>query len=563
MSETLIPDPFLFADKPSGVSTHRPSPELVGFVEWLSLRDQKTYKVCHRLDKETSGAMVFSDDKAATAVLGELFAQHKVKKEYLFVSPQKSKEKKWEVKEREPVKESVRVHSKKNLLSENKKKALDSSLSPVPEGQMGFKGGDSVTVFERLNDEGSLFLYKALPLTGKTHQIRKHAVRSGIPILGDTEYGGEAFSRLMLHSLKIEFLWQNELKIFESKASRLFTSPQLCHNLQLSTWIVGIERREFLFNEIFHSSSESMRLLHTEGEDLRIDKVGEKILMGWWRNSKPTAIEEQNIKELMKIFDFQNWCLIWHPGVAHEESGRILFKSEIFSQEDWTFTENQIHFKASLKKGQNFGLFLDQRNRRWWLKNQCENKSVLNLFSFTCGFSLYAALGGASQVVSVDLFSAYLDWGKENFSLNGLNPQTSSYEFRAMDTFEYLKFAQKKSLRFDYIICDPPSFSRHKKLKSVFRVEKDFPILLESCAELLKPGGFLLFSTNYERWDAKKWSAQMSLYLKINKLTEVEFPEVSYSQWDFEWQKDRAHLKTFLLKKQNFMFETSIAKRQR
>ena len=65
-----------------------------------------------------------------------------------------------------------------------------------------------------------------------------------------------------------------------------------------------------------------------------------------------------------------------------------------------------------------FGLFLDQRQRRRWVKENSKDKDVLNLFAFTCGFSLNAACGEARSVVSVDLFAKYLEWGKENFELN-------------------------------------------------------------------------------------------------------------------------------------------------
>lgn len=516
MSEQNKLESLAFFNKPSGVSTHRPSHDRLGFVEWASQRDAVNYKVCHRLDKDTSGALVFAKTKEAAAQLTQLFENHEVKKEYLFLSDKKSKDKEWTV---------------------EKTKDARGDERPFEEGTLGF----SSTRFERISDQGTLFLYKAYPLTGKTHQIRKHAIHSGIPILGDTEYGGKPFPRLMLHALKISFVWNKQNLVFESPKSLLFEQVDLCLNSQLANWIAAIERRQTLYPKIFHSE-QALRLCHTETGDLRIDQAGERLILGWWKSEKPNDFEIANIKKLMKIFNFNQWIFQWRPGVNQQDQLALFEKSSELQEGNWYFFEGDSKFLGSLDRGQNFGLFLDQRERRDWVLKNSSGKRVLNLFAFTCGFSLKAALGGAKKVVSVDLFKKYLEWGKENFALNGLEPEQS--EFRAMDSLEYLKYAQKKGIQFDLIICDPPSFSRQKKSKKVFRVERDFKDLLKACDQLLTPGGNLLFSTNFERWPMEKWQAEIEKWAGSGYKVKM-----SPSQWDYEWQTQGANMKAFFLKK--------------
>ena len=514
---------LLLVEKPNGVPTHRPSPDRLGFVEWCELQYQKKLFVCHRLDKETSGAMVFATSQEAAQDLTELFSQRQVEKSYLFVSHKKSKFKNWVVTE---------------------DKAQGTLLQECPLQKEGV-GYGSLTEIVRISDEGPLYLYKAKPLTGKTHQIRKHALHSQVPILGDDLYQGKSFPRLMLHCESLKFPWQNEECEAFSQASRLFTHLDHCHNAQLSGWLDAFERRQKLFAKKI-KTSEALRLFHSETGDLRGEQVGSKVLLGWWQSEKPKKHETENIKKLMHVLEVPQWTFQWRPGAWQQESAELLLNSDRFEKQDWTFTENQVRYQASLERGQNFGLFLDQRDRRQWLKENARGQDVLNLFAFTCGFSLNAALGEARQVVSVDLFGRYLDWGKENFRLNGLDPDRDCFEWRKMDSVEYLKYAHKKNHQFDFVVCDPPSFSRAKKSKKVFRVERDYPEMLKLCLSVLRPKGTLLFSCNYEKWPFEKWEKQLLAFL--DDLGDFELSS-SPSQWDYEWQKKEANLKAFFIKK--------------
>lgn len=93
------------------------------------------------------------------------------------------------------------------------------------------------------------------------------------------------------------------------------------------------------------------------------------------------------------------------------------------------------------------------------IKDNSRNKSVLNLFAYTCTASVHAALAGAKKVTSVDLSQNYLDWGKQNFVLNGLDVSRNKYQFVAADIFEWIK---DNTEQFDVIFIDPPTFEFEK-----------------------------------------------------------------------------------------------------
>lgn len=516
MSESLTYNDFDFFYKPSGIGTHRPSEDHIGFVEWVSRRRKTEYWVCHRLDKETSGALVFAKSKAVAKDLSELFFNQQVQKCYLFVSDKKSAELEWVVHE--------------------KMKGAQGGERPIGMG----RDNSPFTKFQRISEQGPYFLYRAFPKTGKTHQIRKHAARSDVAIIGDEEYGGCAFPRLMLHSESLAFEWKGEKIQFSVEAPLLFREWQYCKDPQLSSWIASYERRRILFPELF-DGRQSLRLLHNETDDLRVDQVGAYWVMGWWKKNPPSESEQKKMQAFAELYKQDKWHFQWRPGGA-QVSEKSLELGAKDKEESWVFLEGSVQFLASMNRGHNLGLFLDQRDHRQWVYERSSGKKVLNLFAFTCGFSVNAAMGGAEQVVSVDVSSKYLEWGKENFSLNHMDPDLPQYEFRAMDALAYLHYCQRKGLQFDIIVCDPPSFARNKKDSKIFRIERDFVSLVEACSAALSPQGSLLFSTNYEGWEHREWVEKLAPLAK--KLKFAQFVALD-SQLDFEWQKKQANLKAF------------------
>lgn len=156
--------------------------------------------------------------------------------------------------------------------------------------------------------------------------------------------------------------------------------------------------------------------------------------------------------------------------------------------------EHGVTYEVSFESGYSQGIFLDQRlNRRLVRERVAVDDRVLNTFSYSCAFSVAAALGGATTT-SVDLSKNYLEWGKRNFALNDV--ETDAHYFTRGDAFDWLRRWAKSGVRFDGVVLDPPTFSRNAKGK-VFRVEKDFSELVELGRSVVNPGGWMLCSTNY------------------------------------------------------------------
>jgi 23S rRNA (cytosine1962-C5)-methyltransferase len=194
--------------------------------------------------------------------------------------------------------------------------------------------------------------------------------------------------------------------------------------------------------------------------------------------------------------------------VAPEASPRLALGEA--APERFEIRENALRYELSFGEGYSVGLFLDQRdNRRRFLTGHVaagfplwnsplasRTPELLNTFAYTCGFSVCAALGGA-RVTSLDLSRKYLDWGKRNFALNGLDP--ARHDFIFGDAFDWLRRLAKKGRAFDAVVLDPPTFSQSKE-SGLFRAERDYPKLVAAALPVLNPGGVLFASTNAASW---------------------------------------------------------------
>ncbi len=153
--------------------------------------------------------------------------------------------------------------------------------------------------------------------------------------------------------------------------------------------------------------------------------------------------------------------------------------------------EHGYRFAVDVLRGQKTGFFLDQRDNRATIARWSQGRRVLNLFSYTGGFSIYAAKAGAAHVTSVDTASAALATAKHNFRLNGLDP--GEHAFVVADAFDLLAKYHGEGKRFDLIIVDPPSFARSKsQLAQALQAYRRLNALAMRC---LQPGGILATSS--------------------------------------------------------------------
>lgn len=186
------------------------------------------------------------------------------------------------------------------------------------------------------------------------------------------------------------------------------------------------------------------------------------------------------------------WSLYWKRLDQTDKQPPAHVAGEVVS-EPFTVQENGLRYVIDFAAGYSQGLFLDQRDNRLRARQRSRPAGeVLNLFAYTCGFSVCAAAGRA-HAVSVDLSRPALDWGRRNFEANGIDP--AGHEFIAGEAADWLRRFRKKGRTFDTIVLDPPTFSRDKRGK-VFRVERDFGALSGAAMALLRPGGALLCTTN-------------------------------------------------------------------
>ena len=156
--------------------------------------------------------------------------------------------------------------------------------------------------------------------------------------------------------------------------------------------------------------------------------------------------------------------------------------------------EQGLLFHVDLTKRIDTGLFLDQAVARDGVRAVCAGLDVLNLFSYTGSFSVYAAAGGARSVTSVDLSSTYTEWCEKNLAANGFSG--GAYPCVSQDAGEYIWKAVKERRKYGLIIFDPPSFSNSRKMEHDFDVQRDYVYFIRLLNGLLVDGGTLLFSTN-------------------------------------------------------------------
>ncbi len=173
-----------------------------------------------------------------------------------------------------------------------------------------------------------------------------------------------------------------------------------------------------------------------------------------------------------------------------DESGVVLAPSDAATELPVVFQETGIRFEADVFRGQKTGFFLDQRENRRRVGSLSAGRDVLNAFSFSGGFSLYAARGGARSVVDLDLSAHALESGRRNFALNQSLPAVTacSYEQVQGDAFGWL--ADGPTRTFDVVVVDPPSLAKREVERA--RAIEAYGRLAASAIRRVRPGGTLV-----------------------------------------------------------------------
>jgi 23S rRNA (cytosine1962-C5)-methyltransferase len=487
---------LLVVNKPAGMNTHAPSPFAgEGIYDWLRSREPHWARlaIIHRLDKETSGVMVFGKTTLANRSLTEQFTKRSVHKKYLLLTDRTLKRDELVAKSKiarageryvsGTVGELAETHFKR-VAADVRRLTSTSKLEPPHVGCYQF--------------------IEAEPFTGRTHQIRVHAAENGFPILGDTLYGGSPFPRVCLHAAEITFQHPLTAEKLTFRAPADFAS----------------DAREILRSALIDADqTDAFRLIHGASDGWPgwyVERLGNYALS----QSDAPLTKQQHARLAQFAPQIRG---VYHKIMSRHVRGAST--SEASPQpvsgepapERFTIRENGIQFELSFTEGYSVGLFLDQRdNRRRLLTGHIaanfplhnsaldtRHSTLLNVFSYTCAFSVCAARAGA-KTTSLDLSKKYLEWGRRNFALNNLDP--AAHDFIFGDAFDWMRRLAKKGRAFDVIVLDPPTFSQSKE-RGVFRVEKNFGELVATALPLLKPEGVLLASTNAADWPPEKFLA--------------------------------------------------------
>jgi 23S rRNA (cytosine1962-C5)-methyltransferase len=514
-------DDLLVVNKPAGLNTHAPSPYAgEGLFEWLRNREPRwaTLAIIHRLDKETSGLMVFGKTERANKSLTNQFAKRDVTKTYFLVTDRP-------VKQRDFV-----VRSRIGRIGDRY-----SSQSPGRDPQQ------AETRFHVISAEKNTTTIEATPLTGRTHQIRVHAAESGFPILGDKLYGGTAAHRLHLRAAELLLKHPATGKDLRFKTPPTFESDP------------RIALRESLIDT---AETTAFRLIHGAADGwpgLYVDRLGDHALTQGSHAIDPALLDFLRGPGL-GIRSLYHKTLT--PDVR-QSAGSDLSPTHVDGDlvvGPFTVLENGLTFELSFEEGYSIGLFLDQRdNRRRFLTNyiapgftlfkESSQAEVLNTFAYTCSFSVCAARAGA-RTTSIDLSRKYLDWGRRNFQHNDIT--TAGHDFIYGDVFDWLRRFARKQRAFDAIILDPPTSSHSPQ--GFFTAEKHYGKLVTAALAVLRSGGVLLACTNAARLTPESFvknveSAVASARRRILQQHYVPQPP------DFPITRDEpAHLKTIWLR---------------
>ena len=224
---------------------------------------------------------------------------------------------------------------------------------------------------------------------------------------------------------------------------------------------------------------------------------------------------EKSLAVIMEILSVQKENIFLK--LRQRKPGRLgQYQKYDQEQHEFVVEENGLKFLVNLSDYLDTGLFLDHRLTRQRVKEECAGKKVLNLFAYTGSFSVYAAAGGAQEVVTVDLSNTYLEWAKKNFRLNGFE-EFPTHQFIQADVLQWL--SQVPPGHFDMIVMDPPTFSNSKRMKDFLDIQRDHVQMINQCLEGMKKGGVLFFSTNSRKFILEEEKIKAAVIKDITKAT--------------------------------------------
>lgn len=484
MSDALDPARVLYwedgiavIDKPPGVTTQaagQVADDLPARVrEHLGLDYLGTHQ---RLDKGTSGVICFATDEARNASLADSLSR--ADKRYV----------------------AAVVGWRGDT------RTLDDWLVPQRGGsRVGLKSEAEAkraitraSVRARQGDRSLLELHIE---TGRTHQIRAQLAHVGAPVAGDRRYGGGPAPRLMLHAESLVLDGRRFEAPVPSSFARWLRGEDAIALVDRESLLIGLnDAAELRWALARDPQTNAYRLANGAGDGmpgLVVDVYDQHAVVSLYGDEAVAA--EDVVLDVVASLGFAGVYVKRRPKQANElvdprqtELAPAEAARGRSAPESFEVVENGMHFEVRLGDGLSTGLFLDQRRARRRVREMSAGKRVLNLFAYTCGFGVAAALGGAADVTDVDVSGAALDRGARNQSLNGVTGK----RLRA-DCFDFLARAGRQGRRYDLIVCDPPTYATTKKRR--WKSGTQWVDLARACVAIAAPGAHLLLSSNDSR----------------------------------------------------------------
>lgn len=235
--------------------------------------------------------------------------------------------------------------------------------------------------------------------------------------------------------------------------NNLFYSMTMWSELQ---WKKAVELRKYFSSE----QTNSFRLINGEGDGmpgLIVDIYNDTAVIKHDHSAVENFWNHEGIAAKL-VQDFPQLKTVYHKRRNDDEVKGVEILGHL--KEEVLFKENGSFFASNIRDAAKTGFFLDQRDNRKLIGQFSHEKSVLNLFSYTAGFSVFAAHGGAREVTSVDIAKAAIVAAGRNFEVNNLK---TKHEAIAEDAFLFIDERIKDKSKWDLVITDPPSFAPNQK----------------------------------------------------------------------------------------------------
>ena len=452
---------LLVIDKPVGVSSQAADPERPDdIVTRLRAHLSGAYLGTHqRLDRDTSGVLVYARRKEENAKLAAQFEGRKVKKTYLACVAGWPK---------------GRAHATlRDTLVQDKGGTMSVARGRAPGGK------PAVTHVKVRAQKGDRALLELELETGRTHQARVQLAHAGSPIAGDPMYGGAAAPRLMLHAAAIALVHPAtgrpvrfeapvpaELQAWIDRGdpgeSVYDDGPALARALGRA-----LEKRWGLGRTEGPRATTAFRLVNEEGDGLprlAVD-VYDAWLVAQLYDEGPEGTwadraRRDRVLDALHALGFDGVYLKVRPRQANvlvdtrrEELAPAQAVRGSSAPAEIEVREEGVPLLVRLGDGLSTGVFLDQRNNRRRVREMAAGKSLANLFSYTCAFTVAAAVGGAKRTVSVDASAAALERGRANLVHAGLL-EKGEHAFAAADAMSWLARTARKGESFDLVVLE-------------------------------------------------------------------------------------------------------------